>query len=104
ARFPKVAQLLLDAEDEVLAFMAFPERHWRQIHSTNPLERLHKELKRRAHVVGIFPNRAAVLRLMGAVLMEQNDEWATSRRYFSAESMAEIDRKEVTALTATAAD
>ncbi|MBX5476888.1 MAG: IS256 family transposase [Clostridia bacterium] len=104
ARFPKLARLLLDAEDEVLAYMVFPERHWRQIHSTNPLERLHKEIKRRAHVVGIFPNRASVLRLMGAVLMEQNDEWATGRRYFSAESMAEIGRREVNAFIATAAN
>ncbi|MBE3590180.1 MAG: transposase [Firmicutes bacterium] len=103
-RFPKVAKLLLDAEDEVLAYMVFPARHSRQIQSTNPLERLHKELKRRAHVVGIFPNRASVLRLMGAVLMEQNDEWATGRRHFSAESMAEIGRREVNASIATAAN
>jgi transposase-like protein len=74
-RFPAVTQLLLDAEGEILTFYDFPAEHHRQIYSTNPLERLNKELKRRSAVVGIFPNRGAVLRLFGALLAEQNDEW-----------------------------
>ncbi|MGE5560449.1 MAG: IS256 family transposase, partial [Chloroflexota bacterium] len=86
-KFPRAAEILRDAEDEVLAYMAFPNEHWRQIYSTNPLERLNKEIKRRSDVVGIFPNRAAALRLIGAVLLEQDDEWATGRRYCSQQSM-----------------
>lgn len=86
-RYPKAAALLSQAEEDVLAHLC-PEVHRRRLHSTNPLERLHKEIKRRSNVVGIFPNRMAVLRLVGALLMEQNDEWAVGRRYFSAESMA----------------
>lgn len=89
-RFPRVADLLHDAKDDILAYMAFPSEHWRQLHSTNPLERLNCEIKRRANVVGIFPNRAAVIRLIGSVLAEQNDEWATGRRYFSQASMAKL--------------
>ena len=86
-RFPAVADQLEEAEADILAYTAFPSAHWRQIYSTNPLERLNKEIKRRSNVVGIFPNSKAVLRLIGAVLMEQQDEWETSRRYFSLESM-----------------
>lgn len=89
-RFPKAVQLLTAAEEEVLTFYDFPREHWRQIYSTNPLERLNKELKRRSAVVGIFPDRGSVLRLFGALLAEQNDEWLVGRRYFSEESMKKI--------------
>jgi putative transposase len=87
-RFPRTATLLEDAAEDILAYRHVPIEHQRQLHSTNPLERLNKEIKRRANVVGIFPNPAAVLRLIGAILLEQDDEWAVAeRRYFSAESM-----------------
>jgi putative transposase len=88
---PKVAGMLTDAESDLLAFAQFPRRHWRQIWSTNPLERVNKEIKRRTEVVGVFPNTAALLRLSGSVLIEQHDEWeASERRYFSEASMLEL--------------
>lgn len=90
ARFPTVVRLLVDAEEEVLTFYDFPVAHRRQIYSTNPLERLNKELKRRSAVVGIFPNRASVLRLFGAMLAEQSDEWRVGRHYFSDTSMRQL--------------
>ena len=92
-QFPRLAELLDDAEQDVLAYLAFPHEHWRQIWSTNPLERLHKEVKRRTDVVGIFPTSAAVVRLAGAVLAEQHDEWQVGRKYFSADSLTKLLRE-----------
>ena len=88
AAAPKVALLLEAAEEELLAFMAFPAEHWTKLRSTNPLERLNKEIARRSDVVGIYPNDASLVRLAGALLIEQNDEWLVGRRYLSAESLA----------------
>jgi len=89
-RHPKLAELMARAEDDVLAYKTFPKSHWRQIHSTNPLERLNKEIKRRTNVIGIFPNEAAITRLVGALMLEQNDEWAVTRRYMTLETVQQV--------------
>ena len=89
-RHPKLTELMARAEDDVLAYKTFPQSHWRQIHSTNPLERLNKEIKRRTNVVGIFPNEAAITRLVGALMLEQNDEWAVTRRYMTLETVQQV--------------
>ncbi len=89
-RWPKLAGLMDDSEHDVLAYMGFPAQHRTKLHSTNPLERLNKEVKRRADVVGIFPNEASITRLIGAVLLEANDEWQLQHRYMQLEAMAEL--------------
>lgn len=88
-KVPKLATLMDNAEQDVLAYMTFPRQHWTKLHSTNPIERLNGEIKRRTDVVGIFPNDDAILRLVGALLLEQNDEWAVQRsRYMTLETIA----------------
>jgi putative transposase len=89
-RWPRLSTFMDESEHEVLAYMAFPAQHRTKLHSTNPLERLNKEVKRRADVVGIFPGEASITRLIGAVLLEQNDEWQLQHRYMQVEAMAEL--------------
>jgi putative transposase len=91
------------AEADVIAFMAFPKAHWQKLHSTNPLERLNKEVKRRADVVGIFPNEASIMRLVGAILLEQNDEWQLQHRYMTQETMITLGEEPIVALATIAA-
>jgi transposase-like protein len=102
-KLPKLAAFMDHAEDDVLAYMSFPAEHWSKVHSTNGLERLNGEVKRRTDVVGIFPNDAAIVRLVGAILLEQNDEWAVQRaRYMTLETMATLSDDLVVGLPAMA--
>ena len=103
ARLPKLAALMDEAEADVIAFMAFPRAHWPKLHSTNPIERLNKEVKRRADVVGIFPNEASIIRLVGAILLEQNDEWQLQHRYMTLETMNTLSEEQIPALPTIAA-
>ena len=101
-KMPKLAACMDDAENDVLAFMTFPRSHWPQIYSTNPLERLNAEIKRRTNVVGIFPNDAAITRLVGAMMLEQNDEWSLNRRYMTLEGLQSLSDTLPTRLPAVA--
>ena len=103
-RFPKLSELMDQAEEDVLAFMHFPKEHWPQLASTNTLERLNKELKRRSRVIGIFPNDAAIVRLLGTLMAEQTDEWQVTRRYMAVDTLARvINRKQTQLLEGEAA-
>jgi putative transposase len=99
-KFPRLAAMLDRSEADVLAFMSFPKAHHKQIHSTNPLERLNAEIKRRTDVVGIFPNEAAITRLVGALLLEQSDEWSLQRRYMQLEGLQALAENQTARLSA----
>src|SRR5215203_5941904 len=94
SRFPRLSELMDEAEEDMLSYAAFPQEHWQKIWSNNPLKRLNKEVKSRTNVVGIFPNEAAVIRLLGSVLLEQHEEWQVSKRYISAGSLATLELEE----------
>ena len=100
---PKLSAMMDASREDVLANMDFPKEHWPQIASTNPLERLNKEVKRRADVVGIFPNDEAIIRLVGAQMLELNDEWAVARRYMSLEALARVSHTDIVRLPAVVA-
>ena len=102
ARLPKLAALMDEAEAAVIAFMAFPRAHWPKRHSTNPIERLNKEVKRRADVIGFFPNEASIIRLVGAILVEQNDELQLQHRYMTLETMNALSDDAIPALPTVA--
>jgi putative transposase len=89
-RWPKAAKVLADAEEDILAYMAFPPQHWTRLSSSNPLERTNREIKRRTDIVGVFPDQDSVIRLVGSVLREVDDEWQIERRYFSLDSMRKL--------------
>jgi putative transposase len=99
-KFPKLSAMMDDAENDVLAFMQFPKAHRKQLASTNPLERVNTEVKLRTDVVGIFPNDAAIVRLVGALLLEQNDEWQLQRRYMQLEGLNAVSDNQTTRLSA----
>ena len=102
-KVPKLAAIMDDAESDVLAYMTFPREHRVQLHSTNPIERVNGEIKRRTEVVGIFPNDDAIIRLVGAILLEQNDEWAVQRsRYMTLETIGQISDDPLVSLPAVA--
>lgn len=100
---PKLGALMDASRDDVLACMSFPREHWTRIASTNPLERVNREVKRRADVIGIFPNDDAIIRLVGALMLETNDEWAVARRYMSLETLARVTDNPTVRLPAVAA-
>lgn len=102
-KYPKLAAMMDESRDDVLAYMDFPREHWAQIASTNPIERLNGEVKRRSDVVGIFPNDKAVVRLVGALMLEQNDEWAVGRRYMTLEGLKPVSDDPLIRLPAVAA-
>jgi len=102
-KYPKLAAMMDESRDDVLAYMDFPREHWAQIASTNPIERLNGEVKRRSDVVGIFPNDKAVVRLVGALMLEQNDEWAVCRRYMTLEGLKPVSDDPLIKLPAVAA-
>jgi transposase-like protein len=99
---PKLGALMDASREDVLAYMDFPREHWPQIASTNPLERVNREIKRRADVIGIFPNDDAIVRLVGALMLETNDEWTVARRYMSLETIARVTHTPIVRLPAVA--
>ena len=103
-KVPKLATLMDEAEEDVLAHMTFPKEHRTKLHSTNPIERLNGEIKRRTNVVGIFPNEAAIVRLIGAIVLEQNDEWTVQRqKYMNLEKLSPMSENDIIKLPNNAA-